>query len=188
MAARLRPHVSYANVMATFAVFVALGGSSYAAITLSKNSVKSKHIGKGQVSQTDIANGAVNSRKVENFSLSASDFGGGQLPRGPQGLQGAKGEPGATNVKVHIAKGSDKVTAHCQPGERATGGGAHSVRGFVVGQGPTGQPLAFWAPPDQPPTHVGYTPTAWSAAAVEVTTEGERGPADVTAWVVCASP
>ena len=31
---RIRPHLSYANVMSTVAVFVALGGSSYAAVTL----------------------------------------------------------------------------------------------------------------------------------------------------------
>jgi hypothetical protein len=186
--ARLRSHLNYANVMATVAVFVALGGSSYAAITLSKNSVKSKHIGKGEVRGADIAKGAVNSRKVENFSLRANDFKPGQLPAGPQGPQGVKGDAGATSVKVRIAKGFDKVTVNCEPGERATGGGAHSVGGFVVGQGPTSQPLAFFSPPNEPPNFVGYTPTAWSAAAVEVSITGEVGPADVTAWVVCAAP
>ena len=30
----LRSHLSYANVMATVAVFIALGGTSYAAITI----------------------------------------------------------------------------------------------------------------------------------------------------------
>jgi hypothetical protein len=34
MKARLRPHLSYANVMATIAVFVAIGGTSYAAAKL----------------------------------------------------------------------------------------------------------------------------------------------------------
>jgi hypothetical protein len=47
MLSALRARLTYANVMATVAVFVALGGSSYAAITLNKNSVKSRHIGKG---------------------------------------------------------------------------------------------------------------------------------------------
>ena len=32
---RIRRHLSYANVMATLAVFIALGGSSYAAYTIS---------------------------------------------------------------------------------------------------------------------------------------------------------
>jgi hypothetical protein len=30
----------------------------------------------------------------------------------------------------------------------------------------------------------GYTPTSWTAAA----DDGSGGPADVTAWVVCAAP
>jgi hypothetical protein len=39
MLARLRCCLSYANVMATIAVFVALGGGAYAAFTLPANSV-----------------------------------------------------------------------------------------------------------------------------------------------------
>lgn len=41
---RLRPKLTYANVMATIAVFIALGGASYAATKLPKNSVGSKQI------------------------------------------------------------------------------------------------------------------------------------------------
>jgi hypothetical protein len=61
-------------------------------------------------------------------------------------------------------RGYDKVTANCQPGERATGGGAHSVNGIVVGQGADGEPLAFYAPPNEP-HYVAYTPTAWVVCA-----------------------
>ena len=35
MIRRLRIHLSYANVMATIAVFIALGGTSYAVVSLS---------------------------------------------------------------------------------------------------------------------------------------------------------
>jgi hypothetical protein len=91
---RIRKSLSYANVMATVAVFVALGGSSYAAITLSKNSVKSKHIATGQVKRSDIAKNAVTSAKVKNFSLLATDFAAGQLPVGPQGPSGPVGPQG----------------------------------------------------------------------------------------------
>ena len=136
----------------------------------------------GQVKRSDIAGNAVNSAKVAPYSLLETDFRPGQLPEGPKGDKGDKGDPGATKVVVRAERGFDKVTAHCQPGERATGGGAHSVEGIVVGQGPTGEPLAFYTPPDEP-HFVGYTPTEWSAAA-----ETETGPADVTAWVVCAAP
>jgi hypothetical protein len=40
----LRQHLTYANVMATLAVFIALGGSSYAAITISGSSIKNHSI------------------------------------------------------------------------------------------------------------------------------------------------
>ena len=38
---RLREKLSYANVVATLALFVALGGASYAAVTLPAGSVES---------------------------------------------------------------------------------------------------------------------------------------------------
>ena len=104
MLGRFRSHLSYANVMATVAVFVALGGSSYAAVALSKNSVKSKHIGKGQVKRSDVARNAVTSAKVKNLSLLAADFKAGQLPAGAtgpagaMGPQGLQGPPGPTGI------------------------------------------------------------------------------------------
>jgi hypothetical protein len=41
-----RFRITYSNVMATLALFVALGGSAYA-FSLGKNDVKSKHIKNG---------------------------------------------------------------------------------------------------------------------------------------------
>jgi hypothetical protein len=87
---------TYANVMATLAVFVALGGSSYAAVTLSQNSVKSGHIGKGQVRKSDIARDAVGSSQVRDGSLLAKDFKAGQLATGASGATGAIGPTGPT--------------------------------------------------------------------------------------------
>jgi hypothetical protein len=75
----------YANVTATMALVLALGGTSYAAIKLPANSVTSK--------------------TVKDRSLLSKDFKNGQLPAGktgpagpagPQGLQGATGPAGAT--------------------------------------------------------------------------------------------
>jgi hypothetical protein len=65
-------------VIATTAIFIALGGGAYAAVTLPKNSVGSKQLK---------AN-AVTSSKVKNRSLLAKDFKAGQLPRGPRGATG----------------------------------------------------------------------------------------------------
>jgi hypothetical protein len=41
---KFRPHLTYANVMSTLAVFIALGGSSYAAVTLSGSNIKHRSI------------------------------------------------------------------------------------------------------------------------------------------------
>ena len=41
---RIRRHLTYANVMATLAVFIALGGSSYAAYTISGSKIKNRSI------------------------------------------------------------------------------------------------------------------------------------------------
>src|ERR1700709_1932150 len=90
---RIRSGLSYANVMATLALFLALGGGAYAAIHLPKNSVGSKQI----------KSGAVDSSKVRNPSPLAKDFMAGQLPTGapgakgdtgPQGIQGQTGPQG----------------------------------------------------------------------------------------------
>ena len=52
----MRGRLSYANVMATIAVFLALGGGAYAAIDLvGRNDIRSKHIAKNAVKGKDVA-------------------------------------------------------------------------------------------------------------------------------------
>jgi hypothetical protein len=79
----------YANVTATMALIVALGGSAYAA-----NTIRSSDIKNGQVKQVDLANNAVTSGKVRNGTLLSKDFKSGQLPSGPRGSTGATGANG----------------------------------------------------------------------------------------------
>ncbi len=59
-----RRHLTYANVMATLAVFIALGSGAYAISKLPKNSVKSRTIAPGAVKASDIASGAVTPIKL----------------------------------------------------------------------------------------------------------------------------
>jgi hypothetical protein len=75
--------------IALVALFVALGGTSYAAFKLPNNSVGSKQLK---------AN-AVNASKVKDGSLVADDFRAGELPAGPAGERGPQGLPGAQGVK-----------------------------------------------------------------------------------------
>jgi hypothetical protein len=105
----MRPQLSYANVMATIAVFVALGGSAYAAIRITganvtdgtltgadikTGSVAGIDIRNSSVTGPDIRRGAVDSEDVEDRSLLAEDFRAGQLPAGLQGPKGDTGLPG----------------------------------------------------------------------------------------------
>ncbi|HKT82408.1 MAG TPA: collagen-like protein, partial [Solirubrobacterales bacterium] len=135
----MRPQLTYANVVASLALFVALGGTSYAVSTLGKNSVKSENIGKEQVKGSDIAKNAITSPKVKDLSLLSNDFKPGQLPAGPAGAKGDKGEtgprgpqglPGLSGLERVYTSGvgnnSDSpksTTAKCAPGKVAISGG-----------------------------------------------------------------
>jgi hypothetical protein len=73
-------------VVALVALVVALGGTSYAATQLSKNSVGPKQLKSSAVTTKKIKRNAVTSPKVRNGSLVAADFRAGQLKaRGPAG-------------------------------------------------------------------------------------------------------
>jgi hypothetical protein len=75
----MRRKLTYANVMATLAVFVALGGASYAALKLPKNSVGTKQLKKNAVTTKKIKSSSVNGAKVKNASLSGADIRDGSL-------------------------------------------------------------------------------------------------------------
>ena len=165
----IRTHLRH-NVVGYLALFVALGGSSYAAVALPANSVRAKQLRKDSVS----------SSKVKNGSLLKRDFKTGQLPRGPAGLpglegadgtdgaDGADGANGATNVTARWASSGGVATAVslCLPGERATGGGFGAV----------GVQFARSAPEvDAADTPIGWSVTATSDQYFSV-------------YAVCAAP
>src|SRR5436309_3648591 len=73
MMARFRPRFTYANVMATVAVFLALGGGAYAVTAIPKNSVGTPQL----------KNNAVISAKVKDNSLTGADVNEAKLGRVP---------------------------------------------------------------------------------------------------------
>lgn len=75
----LRARLSYANVIATLALFIALGGVSYAAVKLPKNSVTSKAIKKNAVTSPKIKKSAVDSSKIKNGSITGLDIKNGSI-------------------------------------------------------------------------------------------------------------
>ena len=80
---KLRGKLTYANVMATVAVFIALGGASYAAIKLPTNSVGTKQLKKNAITTAKIKNGAVTPTKVSPETI--AQFKGAQGPAGQIG-------------------------------------------------------------------------------------------------------
>jgi hypothetical protein len=119
-----RGRPTYANVMSTVAVFIALGGGAYAAIKLPENSVGSKQI----------KSGAVKSSEVGDGSLVARDFRAGQLPAGAQGPKGDAGPPGGQGSQG--SQGSQGAAG--EQGETGTRGptGPQGLQGLKGDAGP----------------------------------------------------
>jgi hypothetical protein len=83
----VRRHLSYANVVASLALFLALGGAAFAATQLPRNSV-----GTGQLKPEAVTSGKIAKRTRQQLM-------GAQGPAGPQGKTGAKGQKGATGAR-----------------------------------------------------------------------------------------
>jgi|SRR5215213_2183139 hypothetical protein len=93
--ATLRAHFAR-NVVAYLALFVALGGSSYAAVKVSgnqivNNTVSSADLRNGGVRSKDIHDHTIKGADVASRTLHAKNFATGELPRGAQGPGGARG-------------------------------------------------------------------------------------------------
>ena len=132
--------------MATIAVFIALGGTAFAATTLTRNQVRSSHIASGQVQARHLAASSVSGPAIRNRSVRRADLHpeltgtstspglvgpqGPAGPRGPAGVPGAAGTAGATG-----APGS--------PGA-AGAAGANGVA-MIVNQSITSTSLLPWA-------------------------------------------
>ncbi|HET9592031.1 MAG TPA: hypothetical protein VFP17_03875 [Solirubrobacterales bacterium] len=69
-----RPQLNYANVIATIALFVALGGAAIAA-GLPKNSVGAKQLKRGAVTAAKLKRGAVTSGKIAPKAVTAGKLG-----------------------------------------------------------------------------------------------------------------
>ena len=89
----MRRHLTPSLVISVMALFVALGGVSYAAIKIPQNSV----------GNTQLRKDAVTSTKVKDRSLLAKDFKSGQLPAGAKGADGATGPTASAYASNNIS-------------------------------------------------------------------------------------
>jgi hypothetical protein len=112
MTARLRRHITYANVVATLALAFALGGgvvyaaNKIGAHGIAKNAIRSYHIRNKQVKRQDIAGGSINGRKVSNDSLTGKDLKEASLGLVPS-AQDARTVNGITTKVVRSSQASN---------------------------------------------------------------------------------
>ena len=138
MLRKLRSHLSYANVVATLALVLAVGGGTayaaakirssdigYHAVTASKltfNAVTASKVKNSALSGKDLRDSSIATADVRNGTLRSEDFAAGQLPQGPKGDQGAP----ATELHGTLLGGR---SAHERPGrhrgERGRGRHVH---------------------------------------------------------------
>jgi len=85
----MRKRITSAHVLSATALFVALGGTGYAATQVTSSQVRD-----GSLTGRDVKNNSLTGRDVRNGSLRAADFGAGQLPAGQPGPAGARGAAG----------------------------------------------------------------------------------------------
>jgi hypothetical protein len=116
---QLRRHRTYANVMASVAIFIALGGSSYAALRVTGRDVPKDALTGADIKNLtggDVRNNSLTGADVKNKSLTPNDFKGSvRGPQGPPGAPGATGVAGATGTKGDIG----------EPGPRGPAGPAN---------------------------------------------------------------
>jgi len=114
MLRKLRPRITYANVVSTIALALAIGGGTayaatkigtssirYHAVTGSKlatNAVTASKIKTNSVSSSDVRDNTLTSADIRTGTLQASDFAPNQLPKGD------KGDP-ATSIFGVVATG-----------------------------------------------------------------------------------
>jgi hypothetical protein len=146
------------HAVAYVALFVALGGTSYAAATLRSNSVGTRQLRPGAVGASDIRAGAVTSRAIRNGSLQPADLAAAARVPGPAGApgpSGPKGDPGPAGPLLDTL-----------PSGRSLVGYIADKGQLVNGQGTTQTPISF------------PIPLAAAPSVVRVIPDGAAPPAD----------
>ena len=124
MSRRIRDRLTYANVIATLALFVALGGSSYAALKLPRNSVSSQQIRTGAVASSEVKD---RSLQLQDISKPTRASLAGK--QGPPGAQGPAGQPGApaTRFFAAVAAGGQLLRGNATSGGHGVNPGTYDV-------------------------------------------------------------
>jgi hypothetical protein len=94
----IRSHMSFANLVSLMALFIALGGTTYAAVALPKNSVGAKQIKKNAVAASEIKKNAVRAAEVKSNAVGASELRSNAVASGDIADNGVAGADIADNA------------------------------------------------------------------------------------------
>ena len=113
MPRRFRPRISYANVVSTLALVLALGGVSYAAVKINGKSIKNRTVGAAKIKKNSLTGTEINELKLgkvpsaanadnATHATSADTVGGGQSFKlsCPQGTTLAIGQCFETTLRA----------------------------------------------------------------------------------------
>lgn len=127
----LRDRLSYANVTATVALFIALGGTSYAVAQLPRNSVGTAQIKRSAVGTSELRANAVRSKSIRNGSVALRDVSRGARSalHGVKGDPGPKGDPGSAGVtnRALVNSGGGLVRGNATTADHQGGSGRYTV-------------------------------------------------------------
>jgi hypothetical protein len=153
----MRPKLSFANVISVLALFVALGGTAFAASQLGKNSVGPKQLKKNAVRTAKIKNKAVTGAKIKPGTITGAQVNASTLgtvpvanlansiaPVEPVHLVGAPGEPGFENGSSNLPP-SGPIALNPAGFYKDHEGIVHLQGAVKVGSG--GIPTVFTLPP-----------------------------------------
>jgi hypothetical protein len=175
----LHKYLTYANVMATVAVFLALGGTAWA---LAKHSVGKQQLKSSAVTTKKIKNLAVTNAKLGNGAVNAAKIADGSIKAVDIDLGALSNNVVARRADVSVDPMSqDFARASCQAGERATGGGA-----WWNGS-PDNQNAIIDSYPESAPSVQaanGGVATIWVAEGFNA----DASPNVLTVFVMCISP
>jgi len=108
---RLRRHLTFANVVACLALFVALGGASYAATQLPKSSVGAKQLKNGAVSAAKLKAKAVTAAKLGAGAVGTAALADGAVT----GAKVSAGTLGTVPSATRAATAADAATLQGRP-------------------------------------------------------------------------
>jgi hypothetical protein len=105
----LRQRLTYANVMSTIAVFIALGGSSYAALQIDSGDIENN-----SVRGVDVRNRSVSERDVKRNTLGGRSIRESRLGRVPRARQADRlGGMSAAELLVRCPTGTFPIADVC---------------------------------------------------------------------------